>query len=187
MEEKILIKTEKKPFSSTVGLAFAWAFPFFCIFFGIGLANEASFGECFAGAFLWALIMFVIILIILSIMRNCELTITDKRAYGNIGSKRVDLPIDSISSIGINGSYTLSISTSSGNLTFRAIQNAAEFHKVLSKLLIERQNEKKKTVEIKQEIQLSGADEIKKYKELLDSGIITQEEFDAKKKQLLEM
>lgn len=30
-----------------------------------------------------------------------------------------------------------------------------------------------------------GADEIKKYKELLDSGIITQEEFDAKKKQLL--
>ena len=33
--------------------------------------------------------------------------------------------------------------------------------------------------------QASGADEIKKYKELLDMGIITQEEFDAKKKQLL--
>ena len=32
---------------------------------------------------------------------------------------------------------------------------------------------------------ISNADEIKKYKELLDSGIITQEEFDAKKKQLL--
>ena len=31
----------------------------------------------------------------------------------------------------------------------------------------------------------SCADELKKYKELLDSGIITQEEFDAKKKQLL--
>lgn len=31
----------------------------------------------------------------------------------------------------------------------------------------------------------SGADEIKKFKELLDLGIITQEEFDAKKKQLL--
>lgn len=31
----------------------------------------------------------------------------------------------------------------------------------------------------------SGADEIKKYKELLDMGAITQEEFDAKKKQLL--
>lgn len=33
--------------------------------------------------------------------------------------------------------------------------------------------------------QISQADEIKKFKDLLDSGIITQEEFDAKKKQLL--
>ena len=31
----------------------------------------------------------------------------------------------------------------------------------------------------------SGADEIMKYKQMLDAGIITQEEFDAKKKQLL--
>ena len=31
----------------------------------------------------------------------------------------------------------------------------------------------------------SSADELKKYKDLLDAGIITQEEFDAKKKQLL--
>ena len=33
--------------------------------------------------------------------------------------------------------------------------------------------------------QTSAADELKKFKELLDLGIITQEEFDAKKKQLL--
>lgn len=33
--------------------------------------------------------------------------------------------------------------------------------------------------------QVSSADELKKFKELLDMGIITQEEFDAKKKQLL--
>ena len=32
---------------------------------------------------------------------------------------------------------------------------------------------------------LSPAEELKKFKELLDQGIITQEEFDAKKKQLL--
>jgi len=38
---------------------------------------------------------------------------------------------------------------------------------------------------IKQEIPQSNADELKKYKELLDSGIISQEEFDEKKKQLL--
>ncbi len=33
--------------------------------------------------------------------------------------------------------------------------------------------------------QVSSAEELKKFKELLDSGIITQEEFDAKKKELL--
>lgn len=31
----------------------------------------------------------------------------------------------------------------------------------------------------------SNADELKKFKELLDLGVITQDEFDAKKKQLL--
>ena len=35
--------------------------------------------------------------------------------------------------------------------------------------------------------QISPAEELKKYKELLDSDIITQEEFDAKKKQLLNL
>ena len=44
--------------------------------------------------------------------------------------------------------------------------------------------------ELKQKVsgsqsQVTGADEIKKYKELLDCGAITQEEFDAKKKQIL--
>lgn len=35
------------------------------------------------------------------------------------------------------------------------------------------------------ETKIDTADELKKFKELLDSGVITQEEFDAKKKQLL--
>ena len=33
--------------------------------------------------------------------------------------------------------------------------------------------------------QVSPAEELKKFKELLDMGIITQEEFDVKKKQIL--
>lgn len=36
-------------------------------------------------------------------------------------------------------------------------------------------------------VQQSSAEELKKFKELLDNGIITQEEFDVKKKQLLGM
>jgi hypothetical protein len=48
-------------------------------------------------------------------------------------------------------------------------------------LLISRQNRKAPVQASNQ----SNADEMKKYKELLDSGVISQEEFDAKKKQLL--
>ena len=34
---------------------------------------------------------------------------------------------------------------------------------------------------------ISSADEIKKYKDLLDAGVITEEEFEAKKAQLLNL
>ena len=53
--------------------------------------------------------------------------------------------------------------------------------------LVERQDESNKPIEtvVKQEIPQSNADELAKFKSLLDSGIITQEEFEAKKKQLL--
>lgn len=44
---------------------------------------------------------------------------------------------------------------------------------------------KKETSQVTNSI--SSSDEIKKYKDLLDSGAITQEEFDAKKKQLLNL
>lgn len=64
--------------------------------------------------------------------------------------------------------------------------------KVSSDVMIEvRDYIEKKIAEIKElknnnrNENASSADEILKYKNLLDSGIITQEEFDAKKKQLL--
>ena len=37
------------------------------------------------------------------------------------------------------------------------------------------------------QVNFGAAEELKTYKELLDSGVITQEEFDAKKKQLLNL
>lgn len=46
---------------------------------------------------------------------------------------------------------------------------------------------KSSTPRSKQKAQLSSADEIMKFKQLLDAGAITQEEYDAKKKQLLEI
>ncbi len=45
--------------------------------------------------------------------------------------------------------------------------------------------EQREKVVIQQTVSNSNADELKKYKELLDSGIISQQEFESKKKQLL--
>lgn len=63
-------------------------------------------------------------------------------------------------------------------------EQAAEIKKYLDQMLANARNNKNQgSNTIIQST--SNADELKKYKELLDSGIISQEEFDAKKKQLL--
>lgn len=83
---------------------------------------------------------------------------------------------------------------SGGNENMRGILNATKDEN--SVMFAKKNNElveeiKLKIEEIKQsnqsptKQQLSGADEIIKYKNLLDSGTITQEEFEVKKKQLL--
>lgn len=48
-------------------------------------------------------------------------------------------------------------------------------------------NEKNTTYKSSSDVAVSSADELKKYKELLDMGAITQDEFDTKKKQLLKL
>ena len=119
-------------------------------------------------------------------INNCEICVTDKRIYGKAAfGKRVDLPIDSVSAVATGFLKSVSVSTSSGRITFYLMDSYAEIHRCVSELLLARQNKPSATTTIKQEIPQSNADELKKYKELLDSGVISQEEFDAKKKQLL--
>lgn len=121
-------------------------------------------------------------------LTSCSMTITDKRVYGKaVFGKRVDLPLDSISAVGEGMFGALAVATASGSIRFFDIGNRKEMHEILSKLLIERQDKGKAgpAVASRQDIPQSNADELKKYKDLLDSGVITQAEFDAKKKQLL--
>ena len=120
-------------------------------------------------------------------LRSYSLTITDMRVYGKVAwGKRVDLPVDSISAIAtiklFNG---VSVSTSSGKISFLVIKNSNEIYTVMNNLLIERQQEKSNATTIETVHKSDEADQLKKYKDLLDSGVITQEEFDAKEKQLL--
>lgn len=116
-------------------------------------------------------------------MKKMQITITDKRVHGKTYFGRsVDLPMDSISAVGSSWFNGIAVSTSSGKVSFLFIENSKGIRELLCQLLIDRQEKLQSVIPDK-----SNADELKKYKELLDSGIITQEEFDAKKKQLLNL
>ena len=138
----------------------------------------------------WAAWVFILIcianIIFTKAVIKSTLTVTSDRIYGTTTfKKRVDLPVDSISSIAKSIFSGLSVATSSGVIKFVAIKNRDEIYECLVKLLSIRQNKHSNTPNSVTFPPRSDVDELKKYKELLDNGIISQEEFDAKKKQLL--
>ena len=125
--------------------------------------------------------LFFLILFFLS--NKMELTITDKRVYGkSVFGKRVDLPVDSISAIAKNLFLGITVSTSSGKIRWYMIDDKEKVYNTLESLIIKRQDNGKNS-----KLNVGVTDELKKYKELLDSGAISQEEFEAKKKQLLDL
>lgn len=185
MEEKILIErtADKKSVMIINIICLCCAIIVFIIaMYEMGYyitADEFLFWVCgptFVPIILW--------LILVGWLAGGKLVVTDKRIYGKVAyGKRVDLPLDSISAVGLTIFNSLSVSTSSGRIIFHLVPQRDEVHKIISDLIIDRQNSKQNNVIVKGNN--SNADELKKYKELLDSGIITNEEYEAKKKQLL--
>ena len=127
-----------------------------------------------------------VVLIVYLVHRKCEITVTEKNVRGKaILGKEVVLPIDMISAYSTRSFMsTIAVSTSSCLTKFALIGNYAEIGNVLSTMINERQEN---TVKVENNINASNSnmEDIVKLKNLLDMGIITQEEFDAKKKQLL--
>ena len=205
MEEKILIKSEH--YSIIKIRSFVYGIPLGCVVLGFLLyfVNfDGSRGPDYWGNY-WTildnmldpfyfhpglLIDLGIILVIISLfvgawLKSYSLTVTDKRVYGDTSwGKRVDLPVDSISAIASSGMKGIAVATSSGRIIFKFIKNRDEVSRVIGDLLINRQNSKETAAPVVT-VNTSDAEELKKYKELLDMGVITQDEFDAKKKQLL--
>ena len=179
MDEKIIIKATPKTFkvlptilivASVIWLAITYMYEWSDIYW-LG----------------WSILgLFVFIAIVLS-LRAVELTLTNKKItiYNPIFKSTVELPIDSISAISKTSIFTegIAVATSSGRITCFYIDNRDKVYEELNDLINKRQSTPSNMTVVKQDI--SNADELKKYKDLLDSGIITQEEFDAKKKQLL--
>ena len=119
--------------------------------------------------------------------KSFQLVVTDKRIYRKVAfGKQVDLPLDMISAVAINGFFKgIAVATSSGKISFLFVKNYQAVFKVIQDLLVKRQEKKDMTPSPVAVPVQSNASQLKEFKELLDSGIITQEEFDAKKKQLL--
>lgn len=119
-------------------------------------------------------------------MSGCSITVTNKRVYGTGAfRKRVDLPFDMISSVGSGAFNSVAVATSSGKICFWFVSNKDAVFKTITECLLQRQDRTSNHTDIMPAANNSKANELKEYKELLDSGVISQEEFDAKKKQLL--
>ena len=128
----------------------------------------------------------IMFLLMASGIKNQTLTVREdnvRGTYGKIFKRNIDLPLDSINSVEyVKKSGIVNISTSSQKIHFECLLNAEEISNVINELIRSRQMNRGAAAVINN---LSTADELAKFKKLLDDKIITQEEFDAKKKQLL--
>ena len=118
--------------------------------------------------------------------RACELQITENSVKGKtLFGKEVVLPLYMISAYSTRKLLsTVSVATASGITKFSLIENYKEIGDVLSQLI----NQRQKSTQVDSapaSTNSNSLDDLVRLKSLLDSGIITQEEFEAKKKQLL--
>ena len=179
MDEKVIIEAKSNKLNIFLIIVGLVAVAFIVLGIDMALAGDSN-------TWLWfaiALGCIIVDAVIFGAFSNCKIIVTDKRIFGRVVFGRtIDLPLDSISAIATTSiTKGVSVSTSSGRITFFFLPKRKDISNEIRNLLIKRQDNPAATVH--QEI--SSADELKKFKELLDSGVITQEEFDAKKKQLL--
>ena len=122
------------------------------------------------------------------LLSRCNITITEKNINGRtLWGKKVVLPVHMVSAYSTSKIFSvLAITTSSGFIKFPCIGNLEEIVNILQQLLNERQK-RTETQEpmILQENNFKNLDELVKLKTLLDNDIITQEEFNEKKKEIL--
>ena len=186
MEEKILVRAQA-PGSS--GLAIGLLITIVGIVIAATcLTWETIFGDwaIFASAILGGIIALWGLVLMFAGREPCEICVTENRVYGRTQfGKRVDLPMGSVSAVSVTPVLSgVSVSTSSGRISFNGLPKYNDVFKELSTLIVARDN---LSVASSQSVVRNTADEIKLFKDLLDAGAITQEEYDTKKRQLLEL
>ena len=180
-EEKILAKSA---FDSSACHRFCLIFYLIMFIFGLQfLTIDVSIGfwvnilcTVFVGGIIHATMYFS--------ARNNSITLTNYKITGVYNRHlSLNIPIDSISSVskGWQGSLCITCAGNKYNIMF--VGNRDDFCSSLNELLSQR------TLQTMSEHSLKTSmpcyEEIEKLKHLLDNGVISQEEFEAKKKQLL--
>lgn len=164
----------------------------------------------------WLSCIFVLLFLVVTFIlirslvasKKCSLVLDDKgitgRKSGFFTGKEIKLPTDKIDSITIqNGLFdrifcgkTIAVRSNSGLVKFPWIQNADEFvDATLAKIEEFKQSVKDENNNLVSAMinnsgnnsgSSSAAQQIKEIKDLLDNGLISQEEFEAKRKELLD-
>ena len=204
-KEKVLIKSSRDKnaykkvliylYSVWVGSAFLCAF---CVTVSDCLDSFSDGLEFFGMAFwLWLLMFAPFILLVHFITKKtydqANIVVTNYKIVGSYGLKgQMNIPIDSVSSVVADTLHSHGIGFTCAGNEYKVyyIENRNEIIDVVNKLITERVANKSQvisSVNIEQNINNDITTELRKYKSLLDDGLITQEEYDTKKKQLLEL
>ena len=143
----------------------------------------------------------VIFLIRMFIAKRCKLELTEGQIEGQLkttfGKKKLQIPIDHLDNVitssgfwdKVRGGETLLLSSNSGLIKFHYVHNADEFAQAAMKRI----DEVKKSATVPQNApapvqSVSGGNAMEKMnslKQMLDSGLISQEDFEAKKQDIL--
>ena len=134
------------------------------------------------------------------IAKRCKLELTEGHIKGELkttfGKKNLQMPIDHLDSVmtsngftdKIRGGETLLISSNSGLIKFHYVQNADEFAQAAMKLIDEAKKKVPSAPQTAPVQNVTGGDAMEKInslKQMLDSGLITQEDFEQKKADIL--
>lgn len=108
----------------------------YSLYIGSPMECPEGIGVCF---YLAILLILVAIFFVIE-MNLCELTVSDKRVSGKTSfGRKVDLPIDKISSVGTCIPKGITVATSSGKINFWLLINREEVYQAISDLTKKRQ------------------------------------------------
>lgn len=168
---------------------------YYCVIYGFDFMDfyfSEFFSECIYGYMLILGVIATVVGIIIKFnTEKCEITVTNDNIIGKLPhGKEVNIPLNQVTALNHSSFNGISVSSIGNVSNFHCFENRDEVMKAISYLLANPQQASTQTAGANATATASAtggteAEQLKRLKDLLDSGVLTQEEFDAKKKQIL--